>query len=143
MPGHDEREGKVGWQRGRASITQRLGVRPEKVVGWREAAPKSKEATLIRSQEPTEPDNGMVRSALMWRARLAYRGLPPSCDFPQSGRMANQAPRRSLPKRAGRCAESTGLVPRRLRAARGWGVHFTPVKLIVAQHTRECRIGLE
>jgi transposase-like protein len=91
MSGQDEREEKDGGQRGRpgrrslqdrqnaglevlqgkATIDQiawRLGVRPETVAGWRDAALAGMESALMRADGPTERElereNGTLRDAL-------------------------------------------------------------------------------
>jgi transposase-like protein len=93
--GQDEREEKDGGQRGRPGrrslqdhqnavlevlqgkatidqIARRLGVRPETVAGWRDAALADMESTIMRGDGPTERErerelereNGTLRDAL-------------------------------------------------------------------------------
>ncbi len=93
MSGQDEREEKDGGQRGRPGrrslqdrqnavlevlqgkatidqIARRLGVRPETVAGWRDAALAGMESALMRGDGPTERErelereNGTLRDAL-------------------------------------------------------------------------------
>ncbi len=123
MSGLNEREMKNGGQRGRpdhrslqdrqhailevfhgkatiVQIARRLGVRPETVAGWRDAALAGIDAALMWGDGPTEREIEVENYTLQV---VLTRNWPPSCDgrshdldCPRSGGKPSRAPGRAL-----------------------------------------------